>query len=191
MVSRIVISNRCVEAAGGCREIAVHSIGELVTFDVGTEYIGGVRAQYNLGQEAQMIGELGGHKQIELARLKTGVWRRERIPARSASIGDDRKYQRIRDGSDAKIKVEESSNIQDRAAWYGHVVATHVPAGHARDLRSRRRSSIRRWRAGGNWRGGAGHRCRWLPTTLSLQLANPGVLRGNLFCQAVNPLNCI
>src|SRR5580658_9904445 len=111
MVGRIVIADGRVEAPSAGREITVHPVGELIAFNVYPELVGIVRTENNLREEAQVIGKLGRHEQIELACLKGGMRRRQLISARSAAVVSDRKDQRIGDGSDAEVEVEESSDI--------------------------------------------------------------------------------
>ena len=114
MVGGVVVADGCVEAAGAHGKIAIGLVSELISFDVGAELVGIVRAEYDLRQEIQVIGKLGREEKIKLARLKCGVGRRRRVPARSASVVDDRKYQGIRDRSQAEVEVEESSELHDR-----------------------------------------------------------------------------
>ena len=122
MVGGIVIADRGVEAAGARGEIGIRFVGQRITFYVQAERVGGIRTQDDLPKKTQMIGELRGHKKIELTGLEGSMGRRGRIPAGAATPVDDREDQWIGDGTGAEIEVEESSNVQDWSSRNGHAV---------------------------------------------------------------------
>src|SRR5271170_2317396 len=103
MISGVVISDGSVKASGARRKIRIRLVGELIPLNVDAELVGRVGTEHNFRQEAQVIGELGSDEQIKLTGLKGSVGRRRRIPTGSTSVVDDRKDQRICDGSHSEV----------------------------------------------------------------------------------------
>jgi hypothetical protein len=70
VVGRVVITDIGVEPPGGRGKIAIHLVRELIPLNVYGERVRYVRAEYNFRKEIQVIGELGGDEEIELAGLE-------------------------------------------------------------------------------------------------------------------------
>ncbi len=124
---RVVVADGGVKAPGGHGKILVGLVGELIPFNVDVEFVGSIWTEHNLGQKRQVLGDVRGNEQIELAGLKRRMRRRRGVSAGSTSVIDYRKDQGIGDGScDAEVEVEEASEAQRGAAGQLHRVAALV-----------------------------------------------------------------
>ncbi len=119
-----------MEPSGGRGKIRVRFPRELVTFNVRTEYVGIVRTEHDLRNQADGVGEFGRDEEIEFARLEGAVSGRDGVAARATGIVDHGKYQGIGDRSRAEIEIEESADLQLRAAGNLHHVGMRIVVGN-------------------------------------------------------------